>query len=317
MGLITTDIDLVIHHLRQGHIAAIPTETVYGLAGNAEDEQAIAKIFALKNRPLNHPLIMHVAPGWDLSPWVSKQASYVQALIDQFWPGPLTIVLPCREGQVNPLVNAGQASVAIRCPSHPMAIAVLQGLGKPLVAPSANAFGKISPTTAHHVQQNLADDDLLILDGGRCTVGIESTIIAALDESGYQILRQGSIDADSLSQVVPDCELDVTQTIRVPGRLANHYQPQKPLYCFDKLDVMKQFCQTHGLRVYVISFVKNEQFADYLGYPLPNDPKLAAYELYYQLHRADQSEAEVIALELPPNTTAWQGVLERAIKAGR
>lgn len=315
MSLITTNIELALNQLRQGEIVAIPTETVYGLAANAENETAIKKIYALKNRPLNHPLIMHVAQDWDLTQWVASIPDYAQTLMDHFWPGPLTLVLHTKQGMVSPLITGGQDTVALRSPKHPIAQKLLQQLGTPLVAPSANPFGKISPTTAEHVRHSFKEDDLLILDGGRCQVGIESTIIAATNPSGYQILRHGLIDEAAIKQVLPGMQLEESNNIRVPGKLDSHYQPEKPLYCFNNSDSILEFCRQSKQLVYVISFTKLSELDPNLFYQLPDSAEEAAFELYYQLRQADQSIANSIAIELPLEKKSWEAVRERMIKA--
>lgn len=312
---ITKELGMAINLLRQGEIVAIPTETVYGLAGNANNDEAIKKIFALKNRPLNHPLIMHVAKEWDLTQWVDTIPDYAQTLINAFWPGPLTLVFNCKPNAVSPLVTGGQTTVAIRCPKHTIAQQLLTSVNFPLVAPSANPFGKISPTTAAHVQHSFRDKTLLILDGGRCSIGIESTIVDATNPLGYRILRHGMIDEHLIHAQLPNQCHEANNPIRVPGKLDNHYQPEKPLYCFEKHQQLEDFCRQEP-NSYVLSFAKNTHFADHLGYELPLDPDQLAYELYFQLRRADESLAQLIAIELPPNEEAWQGIRERILKAG-
>jgi L-threonylcarbamoyladenylate synthase len=316
MSTITTNLDLALSYLQRGDIVAIPTETVYGLASDAENEQAIRKIYALKNRPLHHPLIMHIAEGWDLSPWVSTIPDYAHILIERFWPGPLTLVMPSKAGQVSPLVTGGQDTVAIRCPNHPIAQELLEKLGFPLVAPSANPFGKISPTTAEHVQHSFKQAELLILDGGRCQIGIESTIITATNPQGYEILRHGLINEKEIKTILPFKQLKDANSIRVPGKLDSHYQPEKPLYCFKSPAAIERFCQEIPKPVYVISFSEMPQFKSSLCYQLPSSPEQVAFELYYRLRQADRSEAAFIAFELPPNGEHWQGVQERLLKAG-
>jgi L-threonylcarbamoyladenylate synthase len=314
VSLITNQIDAVIKSLRQGDIVAIPTETVYGLAGNAENAQAVTKIFAMKQRPLSHPLIMHVSEHCDLNQWVEKVPDYALKLIDAFWPGPLTLVFQSKPGKVNPLVTGGQTTVAIRCPKHPLTQTLLDELTFPLVAPSANPFGKISPTTAEHVRHSFKDQDLLILDGGRCPIGIESTIVLATDPDSYQILRHGMIDEQALSQVLNRSAWAGDSGIRVPGKLASHYQPEKPLYCFAELKEMQTFCQAQK-DAYVLSRHKDTHFKEFSGYQLPANPEQLAYELYFQLRQADQSSSPVIVIELPPNDIGWEGINERILKA--
>ncbi|MFC3909208.1 L-threonylcarbamoyladenylate synthase [Legionella dresdenensis] len=316
MSAITNDLAQAVTVLRNGGITAIPTETVYGLAGNAENEQAIRQIYALKNRPLNHPLIMHVARNWELDRWVSFIPDYARQLMAAFWPGPLTLVFQAKPGAVNPLVTGGQDTVAIRCPAHPAAQALLAEVAFPLVAPSANPFGKVSPTTAEHVQYSFSEQDLLILDGGRCPVGIESTIISALDPDHYQILRPGMIDERAIQAIITGELTPDNSAIRVPGKLKSHYQPEKPLYCFDDYQQIQQFCQQNP-DCYVLSFTKNRDFSHHLGFQLPVNADEMAYELYYQLRVADQSTATAIAIELPPASKEWEGVRERIIKASQ
>lgn len=316
MSTITTDIELAISHLQQGEVVAIPTETVYGLAGNAEDDCAIKKIYAIKNRPLNHPLIMHVAEGWELSRWVSYIPDYVPILMKHFWPGPLTLVMKSKSGCISPFITGGQNTVAIRCPKHPVTQALLHRLNFPLVAPSANPFGKISPTTANHVQDSFKQDKLLILDGGRCEVGIESTILAATSPEGYEILRHGSINELQINAVLTGKQVKKPSAIRAPGRLASHYQPEKPLYCFSDSAAIQRFCQESQSAVYVIAFAPMPDANAKLYYQLPNTPEKVAFELYYQLRRADQSEAAFIAIELPPEQGEWLAIRERILKAG-
>lgn len=313
--MITTDLQYVIKQLTRGEIVAIPTETVYGLAGNALHEVAIKKIYALKNRPLTHPLILHIAPDADLSSWVSYISKEAQTLMDAFWPGPLTLVFPCKPGCLPSLVNAGQNTVAIRAPHHPVTTPLLQQLDFPLVAPSANLFGKISPTTAEHVTHGLKDPSLLVLDGGRCPIGIESTIIDVSQPTGYQILRHGIIDEEALNTLLPNRLLQTANSVRVPGKLPVHYQPEKPLHCFSSSESMQVFCKQNP-QAYILSFQKKTQFANYAGVELICDPQALAYALYYELRRADESNAPLIVLELPPDTIAWAGIRDRLKKAG-
>lgn len=314
MSTIIENIALAIQKLRNADVVAIPTETVYGLAGNAENEVAIRKIFALKNRPLTHPLIMHVAKDCNLMKWVLDIPDYAQTLMDSFWPGPLTIVFNLKPGHISPLVTGGQNTIAIRCPQHPIAQALLQELDFPLVAPSANPFGKISPTTSAHVLQSFQDEPLLILEGGRCGVGIESTILDATNPETYQILRHGMLSEQAIAELIPNRQRASNSAIRVPGKLDSHYQPEKPLYCFETKEQLLQFCHANN-NIYVLSFARSPDFDKWPGYQLPNTPDSFAFELYYQLRLADESSASVIAMQLPPNGEQWEGIRERLQKA--
>ena len=316
MSLITTNLNRAILDLKDGKPVAIPTETVYGLAALINKEKAIKAVFTMKNRPLNHPLIVHVAEHWDLNELVEKIPEYAQLLIKKFWPGPLTLVLRCKENQINPLITGGQSTVAIRCPAHPIAQKLLQKLGTPIVAPSANPFGKVSPTTALHVKNSFKDQELLILDGGRCSIGIESTIIDATDPETYQILRHGLIDEKAIAAVIPTRYAPKENTIRVPGKLESHYQPQKNLYYFDQYETLSRFCQRREGDVYVIASQQPPGVEINHFHLLADNPEKAAYDLYYQLRYADASNAICIAIELPPEKSEWQGVRERILKAG-
>ena len=316
MPLITTNMDLAIHDLHAGKPVAIPTETVYGLAALITHEQAIKAVFAMKDRPLNHPLIVHVAANYDLSELVEDIPEYAAHLIKKFWPGPLTLVLRARKDRINPLITGGQTTVAIRCPAHPVAQELLATLKTPVVAPSANPFGKISPTTAQHVSESFHDKELTILDGGRCTVGIESTIIDATQTETHQILRHGLIEEQAIAEVTTTPSLNQHNALRVPGKLDSHYQPQKTLYYFEHYEQLSNFCQKSTETIYVIAGQKPIRIDASHFHHFANSPEQAAFELYYQLRQADASTAQCIVIELPPNSAIWQGVRERILKAG-
>jgi L-threonylcarbamoyladenylate synthase len=316
MPLIIKHIDQAILDLQAGNPVAIPTETVYGLAAMVNKPEAIKAVFAMKNRPISHPLIVHVGEGWDLSHYAEEIPGYAHQLIKAFWPGPLTLVLRCHKDQINPLITGGQDTVAIRCPAHPIAQKILQQLKTALVAPSANPFGKISPTTALHVKQSFPDKKLLILEGGRCSVGIESTIIDATHYDSYQILRHGVLNEHAIAEVTNTSLINNLTDLRVPGKLENHYQPQKTLYYFDSKKLLEQFCQKRADDVFVIAQDKPTTVSPQFFYPLESTPSQAAYNLYYNLRRADTSMAMCIAIELPPDISEWLGVRERILKAG-
>lgn len=316
MPLIINSVDQAVSDLRAGNPVAIPTETVYGLAAMINKPEAIKAVFAMKNRPLSHPLIAHVGQDWDLNEYAEEIPDYAYQLIELFWPGPLTLVLKCRTDQINPLITGGQSTVAIRCPAHPIAQKVLHQLNIPLVAPSANPFGKISPTTAQHVKASFPDKKLFILDGGRCSVGIESTIVDATHQHNYQILRHGLINEQAIAKVISTPPIEMDNNLRVPGKLESHYQPQKTLYYFDHKEMLEQFCQKRPGEVFVIARTKPASVSSLFFYPLDEHPGKAAYDLYYNLRRADTSLAMCIAIELPPQTSEWLGVRERILKAG-
>jgi L-threonylcarbamoyladenylate synthase len=316
MPLITTNLELAVLDLQAGKPVAIPTETVYGLAAIIDKAKAIKAVFEMKNRPLDHPLIVHVAPDYNLNELVENIPEYAQQLIKEFWPGPLTLVLQANKERVNPMITGGQSTVAIRCPAHPLTQQLLQRLGSPLVAPSANPFGKISPTTALHVKQAFSDQQLTILDGGRCKVGIESTIVDATGSNSYNILRHGLIDEKAIAKVISTHCLNDESGIRVPGKLESRYQPQKKLYYFDTYEQLICFCQKRAGDVYVIASQQPETVASDHFHPLASTPQKVAFDLYYQLRKADESNALCIAIEIPPDSSEWQGIRERIFKAG-
>lgn len=317
MSLITDNTQLIVNALRQGKIVALPTETVYGLAADATQEPAIKNIFHTKSRPLNHPLIMHVAPHWDLTQWVSDIPQYAQRLINHFWPGPLTLVFRLKMGsELSALITGGQQTIALRSPAHPMALAVLNELGHPIVAPSANPFGKISPTEAQHVLADFPNHDFLILDGGPCDVGIESTIVEAIDIQHCRVLRHGVISQSELERF---CDiLETHQNIpRVSGHLKSHYQPLKPLYYFDSRltdDVLK--AKQIADESYTLCFT-NILSSQIVDYQFKHCPKDAAKAFYRQIRIADQSANMRLLIELPSSKKEWQGLTERIKKAGR
>lgn len=231
---LTTNISLAAQVLVEGGLAAFPTETVYGLGANALSDAAVARVFEAKCRPRFDPLIVHIAdPGW-LPRLVSEVPATARMLIDRFWPGPLTLVLP-KTSLVPDLVTAGLPCVAVRMPAHPAALELLRLVDLPIAAPSANPFGRISPTTAQHVMDSLDGRIDLVLDGGPCRIGVESTVVL-LTESVSQLLRHGGVPVEDLEQVigpvsrVPEIHDPMAdQAIPAPGMLKQHYAPRTPM----------------------------------------------------------------------------------------
>ncbi len=235
-----TEIDLAAGAIREGKLVAFPTETVYGLGANALDPMAVARIFELKERPSFDPLIVHIAGLDAIETLVSGIGDRVYRLAERFWPGPFTMVLP-KSSVVPDIVTSGLPSVGIRMPANETALELICRSGYPIAAPSANKFGRISPTTAAHVRKQLPDVDF-ILDGGKTTVGIESTIIR-LTERGFQVLRNGFITREEIGAVVPFDPAPVTDDRAAPGMLKSHYSPGKMLLIADRetlhLDISK------------------------------------------------------------------------------
>lgn len=277
--------------LRSGGLVAIPTETVYGLAANAFDEAAIRRVFAAKDRPASNPLIVHVADFAMVRELVSEWSPVAAALAEKFWPGPLTIVVP-KSPRVSDLITAGLPSVAIRMPSHPMALAVIEAAGVPLVAPSANRFTQLSPTTAAHVREGLGDAVDFVLDGGPCAIGIESTVIS-LAGIAPRILRPGMISRTEIESVIGPVE--VGAGAESPGQHPKHYSPRTRVLIGDSPD------SGRGVRL---------DFSN-----MPRDAASYAEKLYGLLHELDSQGLDWIAIEMPPDTPEWAGVRDRIQRA--
>ena len=235
--MISVDMDAAVAAIQAGKLVGMPTETVYGLAANACDAAAVLGVFAAKQRPHFDPLIVHVADA-DMANAYAQVSEQAQRLMQAFWPGPLTLVLP-KTALVPDEVTSGLDTVAIRCPDHPLALELIRRSGLGLAAPSANLFGRISPTTAAHVADQLADKVAVILDGGACRIGVESSVLALYDDaSPAQLLRPGGLSAEDLAQVLgftPEL-LHIAEVERehlalsAPGQLKSHYAPQMPMH---------------------------------------------------------------------------------------
>ncbi len=324
----TEDIRAAARLLEAGHLVAIPTETVYGLAADAGNPDAVAAIFAAKGRPSNHPVIVHVARDADLSRWASEIPQEARRLIEAFWPGPLTLILP-RAVNVPLAVTGGQDSVGLRCPSHPLAQALLKefrsGQGG-LAAPSANRFGRVSPTTAQHVIDEFGAPGTgplaAVLDGGQSDVGIESTIVdlTRLATHGPVLLRPGGISIAELEQVL-GCAVSTPDTAapRVSGSLDAHYAPHTPvaLVASSMLDeVLRHLAQKHR-HVALMAWSESSatRLAALTSLRMPADPQAYAHALYAGLRQMDAEGADIIVVEQPPADDAWQGVNDRLRRA--
>jgi L-threonylcarbamoyladenylate synthase len=308
--------------LEQGQLVALPTETVYGLGADAENPQAVARIYAAKGRPQDHPVIVHVAPGADLAHWAADIPPEAQQLADAFWPGPLTMILK-RAAHIPDAVSGGQDTVGLRCPAHPVAIALLQafkgGQGG-VAAPSANKFGHVSPTTARHVQDEFGADGTvaMVLDGGQSAVGIESTIVdlSRLATHGPVLLRPGQIGADAIAAVIdampaaPDAAAP-----RASGTLESHYAPHTPVAMQPTamLAATLASLQAAGRKVALIHY--SDMPGAHAMLRLPALPDGFAHALYAALRAMDGSGADLILVEAPPSGGAWDGVNDRLRRA--
>ena len=329
-GQLPASIAAAARALRSGALLGLPTETVYGLAADADNDAAVAQIFAAKGRPSDHPLIVHVADAAGIAHFASAVPDFAQALVDAFWPGPLTLILPRRAG-VASAATGGQDSVGLRCPAHPMAQAVLRACaaddpalgGMPVwgvAAPSANRFGRVSPTTAAHVQSELGDA-LLVLDGGPCAVGIESTIVDCT-RGVPVLLRPGAI---TRAQIEAACGLRLlskeelpAHTPRSSGTLLAHYAPNAKVRLMDAralqagLDLLG--ADAAHLAVYARTPLRTVSSAVLLR-RMPDDASATAAQLFAVLRGLDDQGARLIWIETPPESPDWEGVRDRLQRA--
>ena len=315
MAQIGTDIELATQLLSQGELVGIPTETVYGLAGNALDINAVSKIFEVKARPSFDPLIVHVASLDAAAPYVEKIPKAAHDLAKCYWPGPLTILLP-RKSTIPDLVTSGLDRVAIRVPNHPLTLTLLQALPFPLAAPSANPFGYISPTTAAHVNDQLGEKIAYILDGGPCTVGIESTIIGFENEEMI-VYRLGGMSLEELREEYPALKVmkHSTSNPHAPGMLKSHYAPRKKVY-FGDLDEM--FNKLGKENAATITFsTKVVGIDDNLQVQLSPTGNLteAASQLFAALRYLDNSSAHFIIAETMPDIGLGRAINDRLNRA--
>jgi L-threonylcarbamoyladenylate synthase len=308
-------VDRAVEILKAGGLVALPTETVYGLAADAENELAVRRIFAVKGRPSSHPLIVHLGEVNQLSEWARTVPVSAQQLAAAFWPGPLTLVLP-RSARAADFITGGQDTVALRVPNHPLALAVLREFGGGLAAPSANKFGHLSPTTAQHVISELGDEVDLIFDGGPCTIGVESTIVD-LSTATPRLLRPGGVPREHIEAVL-GAKLQAPATdVRAPGMLASHYAPRAGLVLTAQAKVADEAAQRDlwGASVAVLSVQPPSLPPSIQHFPLPADPTDAARVLYATLRQIDEQGFDVIVAVLPPETGLGLAVRDRLTRA--
>lgn len=310
--------------LEAGELVALPTETVYGLGADAENPEAVAKIYAAKGRPAGHPLIVHIAPDADLRRWAIEIPPEAEQLAKAFWPGPLTMILK-RNPAIPDAVAGGQDTIGLRCPSHPIAIALLRafkGGEGGIAAPSANRFGHVSPTTAQHVREEFGADHPLVqcvLEGGQSEVGLESTIVdlSRLKSRGPVLLRPGRLSTDDLASALGrPVSLPDAAAPRVSGSLESHYAPMTPLAMVPRAqlnEVLNQLTQARR-RVAVMAIQQ-------ISHPLaahrqmPMDALGYGHDLYAALRDLDHAGAELIVVEAPPASAEWDAVNDRLRRA--
>ena len=314
-----------VEALCAGELLGLPTETVYGLAADASNESAVAKIFQAKGRPANHPLIVHVASANSVHQFASEIPDFAQKLMSQFWPGPLTLILP-RQTNMAAAAAGGQNSVGLRCPSHPLALEVLKACAAKgvwgLAAPSANLFGRVSPTSAAHVQSEFGDS-LLILDGGECEVGIESSIVDCT-RGVPVLLRPGQISRTKIEQA---CGLKLvnpetlnSEAPRASGTLESHYAPTAKVRLMSTTDWQKALAalgpHAQNLALWSVQKPSFELMGAGLFWrAMPSNATQAAHDLFSVLRDFDSRGVRTIWIETPPDTPEWEGVRDRLQRA--
>jgi L-threonylcarbamoyladenylate synthase len=312
-----SEIQAAVEALRAVDLVAFPTETVYGLGANASNPVAVKKIFKVKGRPADHPLIVHIDSIRYLHRWTRDVPAVAEKLAARFWPGPMTLVLP-RAPKVLKIVTGGLDSVAIRVPAHPMAQQLLTAFGGGIAAPSANRYGHVSPTRAEHVREELGDAVKIVLDGGPCQIGVESTIISCMG-GGVQLLRPGSITLSQIRAVVGDVMVGPDATApRVPGSGPSHYAPDTPLEIVpgDVLEMLAGGFNDRGERVAVLALrlpLKTLKLATWIN--AGRRPQQYAHDLYAHLRTLDKAGCvKILAQELPEDER-WDAARDRLLKA--
>jgi L-threonylcarbamoyladenylate synthase len=302
--------------LNAGELVAFPTETVYGLGGDAGNSAAVARIFAAKGRPASHPLIVHVSNLAAARRWASAFPDSALRLAEAFWPGPLTLVVP-KADHVLAEVTGGQSTIALRAPAHPVARALLAAVGRGIAAPSANRYGRISPTRADDVREELGDRVAMVLDGGDCEVGLESTIVACLDGQ-VMVLRPGAVSRRQIADVVGVLTDADVGAPRAPGSGRSHYAPHTPLAIVDGADLNARIedALRRGERLAVLTHAVAPIAPERITWrPLPAELAAYGHDLYATLRDLDRADAARILVESVPVTEAWEVVADRLRRA--
>ncbi|MCH6201046.1 threonylcarbamoyl-AMP synthase [Aquiflexum sp. LQ15W] len=317
MAIIGKDISKAKTLLEQGQLVGIPTETVYGLAGNALNPDAVAMIFATKNRPDFDPLILHTSAMQRVNDFVKEIPFPLDLLASKFWPGPLTLLLPKKE-IVPDLVTSGLDTVAVRVPSHPLTNELLSELDFPLAAPSANPFGYISPTKASHVNDQLGDKIAFILDGGDCEVGLESTIVG-LEEGEVTVYRLGGLDLNAIREVVGEVKVMThsSSNPKSPGMLKSHYSPKKPFILGELEDLVLEY-STKGIPFAILSFYQKYPSlvpSKQIQLSQTKDLNEAAKNLFAAMRALDTMDVSVILSELLPDEGLGRAINDRLRRA--
>ena len=311
---ISQDVNSAVKQLQSGLVIGLPTETVYGLAGAIDSESALKKIFALKERPFFDPLIVHISDKQFVSDIFAEWNKVADILTDAFWPGAMTIVLQ-KKASINSLITSGLDTVAVRLPAHDMAREVIRKVGIPLAAPSANKFGRTSPTTSEHVMNEFREAGLLILDGGDCQIGVESTVLSPR-EDGVTIYRPGMVTKEMIERELKkhgkNINVIYAKSNVAPGHLEHHYMPKKPLVSLEnseniRADILEQIADK----------LKLENKPRYAVLELGDSAVIAARILYAKLRELEQQEIDFIVASLPASAcdSSWDAIMDRITKA--
>ena len=303
--------------LRDGELVAFATETVYGLGANAQNPAAVAKIFEAKGRPPNHPVIVHLDSPRFLHRWVREVPEVAMRLAERFWPGPFTMVMP-RAANVHDVITGGQDTIAIRVPAHPMAQQLLTAFGGGIAAPSANRYGRLSPTRAEHVREELGDAVRVILDGGECQIGLESTIVS-FEGDGVRLLRPGSVTATQISAVVGELFSDDGRPVpRVPGSPPTHYAPTTHMTIVPagEIDAQADAASSGGRRVAVLAQrlpLRAHKYATWIN--AGRRPENYGRDLYANLRTLDKAGCRRILVQAVPDGERWDAIRDRLVHA--
>jgi L-threonylcarbamoyladenylate synthase len=315
--VLQSEIQEAVEALRAGDLVAFPTETVYGLGANANNPDAVRKIFRVKGRPSTHPVIVHIDHPRYIQRWVRELTPEAKQLADAFWPGPLTIVAK-RAPAVNDVITGGQDTIAIRVPNHPVAQQLLNAFGGGIAAPSANRYGRVSPTRAEHVREEFGDEVPIVLDGDDCKIGLESTIVSCVGDVP-RVLRPGSITLAQLRAVVPTIQMGPNPTApRVPGSTSRHYSPSTPV----------NVVPSRRLEIVMNEFTAKEEKVAVLAQRPPGNtnpfmtwinagtrPDIYGRQLYANLRTLDKAGAKVILVEEVPDDERWDAIRDRLKRA--
>lgn len=317
---IVSEVGEAVALLAAGGVVAFPTETVYGLGADATNPEAVGRIFRIKDRPTDHPLIVHLADISQMNDWAMEIPDEAYLLAERFWPGPLTLILR-RDGRVPDAVTGGLDTVGLRVPGHPVALNLLRLFGGGIAAPSANRFGRISPTTARHVLEELGDRLELIVDSGPCRVGLESTIVSLVG-ARPQLLRPGAISVADIEAVLGRSRVacpPLSDRPRAPGMHASHYAPRKPFRVMERTLIRESISRMRGAgrKVVVITFLSRvDDLPDNVAFHvMPGNPDDYARELYAVMRALDNGDFDFIVADAPPDALPWQAVRDRLYRA--